>query len=175
MNWAELSPGTELAIEKISPEDTLAASYPGTVVNAGAESPWIASRAIWPNKEIEQAGLRFVPDDLLNEFFSPTHNYNVFSIWTPEGALRGWYANVTHPATIDFSVQPPLLRWYDLYVDLIAFPDGRYVILDEDELEESGLAASNPSLHRMILEMRDELVRLFENRAFPFHEVSIER
>jgi hypothetical protein len=53
---------------------------------------------------------------------------------------------------------------------LIALPNGVYVVRDEDELEESGLATSDPALHKLILDTRDELIRLFEHRAFPFHE-----
>jgi predicted RNA-binding protein associated with RNAse of E/G family len=168
--WPDLAAGTELRIVKRSPEGGEVTRYPGWVIEAGAPLPWIAARANWVTKVVEMDGLRFVPGDRLHEFFSPEHHFNLFSVWSPEGELRGWYANVTHPTTIEWSTAPPTLYWHDLYVDLIALPNGVYVVRDEDELEESGLATSDPALHKLILDTRDELIRLFEHRAFPFHE-----
>lgn len=164
--------GTELRIVKVSPEGEQVTSYPGWVIDAGAPAPWIAARADWVRRVVEMDGLRFVPGDRLHEFFSPRHGYNLFSVWSPEGELRGWYANVTHPTRIDFTSAPISLYWHDLYVDLIGLPDGSFAVRDEDELEAAGLAASDPSLHAHVLAMRDELLRLYHARAFPFHERS---
>lgn len=168
--WPPLTIGTELRIVKVSPEGAEVTGYPGWVIEAGARAPWIALRADWVRRVVEMDGLRFVPGDRLHEFFSPRHGYNLFSVWSPEGTLRGWYANVTHPTRIDFATAPPTLFWHDLYVDLIGLPDGLFTVRDEDELAASGLATSDPALHGRILGTRDELVRLFRARAFPFHE-----
>lgn len=168
--WPDLLPGTELVIVKVSPEGERVTTYPGWVIDASSPQPWIAARADWVRKVVEMDGLQFIPGDTLHEFFSPLHPYNLFSVWSPEGVLRGWYANVTHPTTIDFETVPPTLFWHDLYVDLIALPDGRFAVRDEDELLEAGLAERDPNLHALIERTRDELIALFEARAFPFHE-----
>jgi hypothetical protein len=169
-SWPAMPVGAELRIVKLSPEGEEVASYPGWIVAAGAPPPWIAARADWVRRIVEMNGLQFIPGDRLHEFFSPAHGYNLFSVWAPDGTLRGWYANVTHPTTIDFATTPPTLFWHDLYIDLIGLPDGAVAVRDEDELDVSGLAARDPELHGQILKTRDELLRLFRARAFPFHE-----
>lgn len=54
-------------------------------------------------------------------------------------------------------------------MDLVVLPDGTTIIRDEDELAEAALAVSDSALHAMILDARDELLRLAGERAVPFH------
>ena len=169
-DWPAFQIGNELRIVKISPEGEEVTTYPGWIIDAGAAAPWIALKADWVRKVVEMDGLQFIPGDTLHEFFSPVHWFNLFSVWSPEGTLRGWYANVTRPTRIDSSTIPATLYWPDLYVDLIGLPSGEFAIRDEDELQESDLEVTDPALHAHILSVRDELVRLFENQSFPFHE-----
>lgn len=168
--WPVLAADRELRVVKWSPAGEPVTSYQGWVIDAGSPNDWIAVRADWTTRLVEMNGLRFVPGDRLHEFFSPAHPFNVLSVWSPEGALRGWYANVTHPAMLDATTEPPTLIWHDLFIDLIGLPDGAMAIRDEDELAASGLADSDPALYRAVLESRDRLVALFAQRAFPFHE-----
>ena len=72
--------------------------------------------------------------------------------------LRGWYCNVGKPALLDGDC----LSYVDLALDLLVFPDGRQVVLDEDEFlnldlspvdRQQALAAleelkSSPSINR---------------------------
>jgi protein associated with RNAse G/E len=129
-------------------------------------------RAEWTRRVVELDGLQFIPGDRLHEFFSPADCFNVISVWSPDGELRGWYANVTYPTRIDASAAPIALYWHDLYIDVIGLPDGTAIVRDEDELAESGVERSDPSLYALILEGRDELLRRFERRENPFHENS---
>ena len=168
--WPSLAAGTELRIVKLGPDGREATSYPGHVIDCGAPTPWIVARADWVLKPIELDGLRFLPGDRLHEFFSPVEPFNVFSVWSPNGDLRGWYANVTYPARLELAPDPIALYWHDLYLDVIGLPDGAVTVCDEDELAGSGLASSDPDLHAMIVRARDELLRRFAARAFPFHE-----
>jgi hypothetical protein len=168
--WPVLTVGTELRIVKLSPDGEQVTTYPGWVIDAGQPEPWIAARADWVRKIVEMDGLRFVPGDRLHEFFSPAHPFNLFSVWSPQGVLRGWYANVTHPSRLDTTSTPSTLCWHDLYLDVIGLPDGTCVVRDEDELAESGLESADPALYRLILKTRDDLLSRFKSRAFPFHE-----
>ena len=168
--WSALETGMPLEIVKLAPDGSVAARYPGVIIDANPAPTWITVRTTWTMRETEMDGLRFVPGDELHEFFSPDHGFNVFSAFSPEGDLRGWYANVARPAWIDVTTVPPILFWHDLYVDLILLPDGAPVVRDEDELAVSNLASSDPELHAAILKTRDELIALAEARAFPFNE-----
>lgn len=168
--WAALTVGRSLTVVKLAPDGSEVTRYPGVVSEAGAVAPWVAVAATWVTKVVNLDGLTFVPGDTMYEFFSPVDPFNVFAVFSPEGVLRGWYANVTHPASLDTATDPPTLRWHDLYVDVVALPDGRVTVRDEDELAESRLATTDPLLHARILAARDELLRLVALRAFPFHQ-----
>jgi hypothetical protein len=59
--------------------------------------------------------------------------YNVFEIYAREdGELRGWYCNVSCPAEIDGE----FISYVDLALDLLVFPDGSQIVLDEDEFSQ---------------------------------------
>ncbi|HKG25377.1 MAG TPA: DUF402 domain-containing protein [Thermomicrobiales bacterium] len=168
--WPALPLGTTLRIVKLAPDGAEVATYPGVVVEAGASPPWVVLRATWVSRQHNLDGLLFVPGDTLHEFFSPAHPFNVFSVFAPEGNLRGWYANVTYPSRLDTTTNPFTLSWHDLYLDVVALPGGTVVVRDEDELDAAGLMSSDPQLHAEILAARDELLRRFQAREFPFHE-----
>ena len=170
--WPELPLGTPLQIVKLAPDGTEAARYPGEVIEAGAPPPWVAVRATWVSRAHNLDGLRFIAGDRLHEYFSPAHPFNVFSVFAPDGTLRGWYANVTYPARLEPTTDPPTLTWHDLYLDVVALPDGTTVVRDEDELADAGLATTDADLHAAILAARDDLLARWHNRAFPFHESS---
>jgi len=77
---------------------------------------------------------------------------------------------VTYPSRLDTTTNPFTLSWHDLYLDVVALPGGTVVVRDEDELDAAGLMSSDPQLHAEILAARDELLRRFQAREFPFHE-----
>ena len=168
--WPELVPGTALTVVKLAPDGSEVARYPGTVIEAGVVRPWIAVRATWQSRILDLDGLLFVPGDTLHEYFSPKDRFNAFAVFAPDGTLRGWYANVTHPAALHAATDPPTLRWHDLYLDVVALPTGTIAIRDEDELVEAAVADRNPALHAAILATRDEILDRLERRVCPFHD-----
>jgi uncharacterized protein len=168
--WPNLASGATVDVVKRAPDDAVAATYPATVLDAGAPPPWIALAATWTRREIDLDGLRFTPGDDIVEYFSPIDPFNVFAVFAPHGVLRGWYGNVAYPATLDWSNGRPRLTWHDLYIDLVMLPDGQLTIRDEDELAASRLATRDPALHAAILAARDRMQDLARRRAFPFHD-----
>ena len=56
--------------------------------------------------------------------------YNVYHWLDPDGGTLGFYFNVGHTDTIE----PDLLAWRDLIVDVVVRPDGDMDVLDEEEL-----------------------------------------
>jgi predicted RNA-binding protein associated with RNAse of E/G family len=74
--------------------------------------------------------------DRLVETFYSDRWYNVFAVYNrDDGALKGWYCNVTRPATIT----DVLVSSDDLALDVWVSPDGAVTILDEDEFEALAL------------------------------------
>jgi hypothetical protein len=169
--WSALLLGTELTIVKLAPDGSEAARYRGQVLGQRPDS-WLLVQATWANRKIELGGLSFCPGDELLEWFSPQHPFNAFAVFSPRDRCKGWYANVAYPARLDASMDPPVLIWHDLYLDLVGLPDGSFTVRDDDELLASGLAHANPELHARILGARSELIRRFQHRLPPFVAVS---
>jgi uncharacterized protein len=165
--WSSLLPGAEVSIVKLAPDGSEAARYQGEVVGHCCDS-WVLVQATWTNQAIDLGGLSFCPGDNLLEWFSPRHPFNAFAVFSSAARLKGWYANVTHPARLDATQDPPVLIWHDLYLDLVGLADGSFTIRDEDELLASGLSRAEPELHARILEAQSELIRRFEHRLPPF-------
>jgi uncharacterized protein len=165
--WSSLPLGADLTVVKLAPDGSEAARYQGEVVGHYPES-WVLVLATWSNRTINLGGLSFCPGDTLLEWFSPRHPFNAFAVFSPADQLKGWYANVTHPARLDAGQDPPILIWHDLFLDLVGLADGSFTIRDEDELLASGLPHAEPELYARIREAQSELVRRFEHRLPPF-------
>jgi hypothetical protein len=168
--WPALSPGTALTVVKLAPDGSEVTRYPGRVITAAAPPPWLVVEARWVNRRVDLDGLAFVPGDTLHEFFSPVDRFNVFAVIAPDGSLRGWYANVTHPTALDLDTDPPNLVWHDLFLDVVALPNGPVTVRDEDELAEANLATADPVLYAAIVETRDDILRRVAAGGFPFHQ-----
>lgn len=147
---------------KHAPDGREQTRYGGTRIPS--EPDWIAVRAEWVHGEYDLGYLHFRNGDYLDEYFSLSQPYNAFALFRGDGAFQGWYCNVTHPTRVTSQE----IHWHDLYVDVIVYPDGRTLVLDEDELAESGLESTDPGLHEMILAARDELLQMARDHAYPF-------
>jgi hypothetical protein len=174
--WHELKQGTTIEIVKRSAKHggEEQARYPATVIGSSLPAPWVVLETHWTMGRHDQGLLVFENGDTLHEIFSPVHPYNAFAVYTPAGELKGWYANVDWPAVLETEGDERILVWNDLYLDVVAVSDGRVEVLDEDELEESGLADSNPDLHARILTARDELLARFRDRRPPFNGTEVD-
>jgi len=176
-SWDSLQPGARITIVKRSAkhhgEDRV--SYPATVVASDLSAPWIETETHWTLGTIVQAHLTFETGDILREIFSPVHPFNAFAAYTAQGDFKGWYANVTYPTLLDTSAKPSRLIWHDLFIDIVATPDGTVAVLDEDELTDSGLADTDPDLAARILAALDHLLARFQRRQPPFYQSKINR
>ena len=80
--------------------------------------------------------LRLCRGDRFIEFYFDNHWYNIFEVHAREDdRLKGWYCNISFPAEITDSC----VKYRDLALDLIVYPDGRQVVLDEDEFSRLSL------------------------------------
>lgn len=168
--WPILPPGTAVVVVKLAPDGGEVTRYPAVVREGGSPRPWLAVEARWTGARVELDGLVFAPGDTLWEYFSPIDPFNVFALFAPDGRLKGWYANATHPTTLVVDAEPPRVVWHDLYLDVVGLADGSAAVRDEDELAEAGVADRDPVLFAAILAARDELLDRLERRRFPFHD-----
>jgi len=170
MPWTAFPMGKRMQVVKLRPDGTVATTYPGTVIDAQAPGGWLAVEAVWTRDPIEIDGLLFNPGDHVHEYFSDREHFNVFAVFSPAGALRGWYANVTYPSWMGSEEGAPTIYWQDLYVDVIGLRSGEAFVRDEDELEAARADFKDHSLVDTIQAARDELLRRYHAREFPFHE-----
>ncbi|MET7883874.1 DUF402 domain-containing protein [Streptomyces avermitilis] len=102
----------------------------------------VTVRAPWAGDGVRDFGfVRFEPGDVFTEYYWRDRWYAVKEVRDGRGALKGWYCDITRPATL---VGAELVV-EDLDLDLWRSADGTAVLrLDEDEFAASGLAASDP-------------------------------
>lgn len=151
-------------IVKVSPVGKPPVRYEGDLIPS--PDGWIAARATWVHGDMDLGYLDFRNGDYLDEYFALDRPYNAFALYRADRTFVGWYCNVTHPTTATGTE----IQWHDLYLDVIVYPDGQTLVLDEDELADSGLETSNPQLFRMIVSGRDELLELAKSGSYPFSE-----
>jgi len=187
-----LLPGSSIHVRKLRPDRSQAFAWDGQVLQCDATG--IVLRATFNVPVVELGFTTFRQGDEFIEFYywdaSPrdTSNaggpgldgdasggspdlgrpegvryYNVFQISAPDGTLKGWYCNLGLPAELE--VESRTLSYVDLALDVWANPDGSFVVLDEDELEE--LLEQHPELTDAAQQGRTALLALAESRNLP--------
>ncbi|MFJ8113217.1 DUF402 domain-containing protein [Streptomyces sp. NPDC096132] len=124
----------------------------------------IAVRAPWAGDGVRDFGfVRFETGDVFTEYYWRDRWYAVKEVRAATGALKGWYCDVTRPATL-FGTE---LVVEDLDLDLWRSADGTDVRrLDEDEFAESGLARTDPEAAAAAVAALDELETLAREGDF---------
>lgn len=127
--------------------------YPAELV--ADDGTRIAVRAPWSGEGVRDFGfVRFEPGDVFTEYYWRDRWYAVKEVRDAAGALKGWYCDITRPATLSGAE----LVVEDLDLDLWRSADGTDVLrLDEDEFAESGLARSDPEAAAAAVAALDEL------------------
>ena len=99
-------------------------------------------------------------NDRFVETFYTDRWYNIFEIHDrDDDQLKVWYCNLGRPALLE----PGTVSYVDLALDLLVYPDGRQVVLDEDEYallpldaaEKSQVEAALQELQRKLREITD--------------------
>lgn len=108
--------------------------------------------------------LRFVPGDRFLEYYYLRRPYALWEVRTAAGALKGWYCNINTLPVIEADT----LRFDDLLLDVIVYPDGRYQMLDRDEFQ-AAVAAGLPEDRAALAESAlSEVLGMLHAGAAPF-------
>lgn len=128
-------------------------SYPADLL--ADDGTRVAVRALWAGSGTRDFGfVRFEPGDVFTEYYWRDRWFSVKEVRTGDGALKGWYCDITRPAVLEDGE----LVVEDLDLDLWVSADGSSVLrLDEDEFEESGLAGRDPKAADRAVQALDEL------------------
>lgn len=130
--------------------------YPAELVRDDGNH--VTVRAAWAGKGVRDFGfVRFEPGDVFMEHYWRDRWYAVKEVRAADGTLKGWYCDITRPATRSGAE----LVVEDLDLDLWRSADGTAVLrLDEDEFAESGLTESDPEAATAAVAALDELEAL---------------
>lgn len=111
----------------------------------------IVLQAYFDRDDLDLHGMQLARGDRFVETYYTDRWYNIFEIHAhQDDTLRGWYCNIGRPVEIDGET----ISYIDLSLDLLVFPDGRQIVLDEDEFEAIEIT---PDLRRRALQALHDL------------------
>jgi len=111
--------------------------YHGSLIERNGSQ--IKLEAFFDRQDTNVQGLLIGKGDRFIETWFTDRWYNIFEIHArADDSLRGWYCNIGCPAKIDGNT----ISYIDLSLDLLVFPDGRQIVLDEDEFEALDIDSS---------------------------------
>lgn len=152
-----------ITVIKLDEEGEEKLRYQGVVLDRGRT--YIKLEARFQIEEVYIEEMTFRRNDRFIEWFYTDRWYNVFEIHDREDDhLKGWYCNFTRPALIEDDV----VSAEDLALDLLVYPDGDYVILDQDEYKALDLSQDEKNAVRRAL---DYLKRRVEFAEAPFDSI----
>ncbi|HWQ84076.1 MAG TPA: DUF402 domain-containing protein [Anaerolineales bacterium] len=136
----------QLTVLKLKPTGELIWSYSGRLLELAGSR--LVLEAFFDLEDRLKEGMLFAKGDRFIETYYSDRWYNIFTIYSRgDDSLRGWYANIARPALFERNT----VSYVDLALDLLVFPDGRQVVLDEDEFVELDLAAEEKAAARQAL------------------------
>jgi uncharacterized protein len=139
--------------------DEVTWQYEGAELSRDENS--ITVEAFFNRDDIPFQGIILKRNDRFVETFYTDKWFNIFEIYDrDDGALKGWYCNITKPAIIEEGS----VSYVDLALDLWVSADGQQAVLDEDELEELNL---DEELKQRVYSGLRELEQHFESKNPP--------
>jgi hypothetical protein len=138
-------------------------SYQGLVRERNEEYVCIDAHFALEDRDLGYIRLR--RGDHFREWFYRDRWFNIFRVADGEtNSLKGWYCNITRPP----SINKRQIAAEDLCLDIFVYPDGRMLLLDEDDFEEL-------KLEKHEVEKAWQAVaaigRLVDKRLPPFDEI----
>ncbi len=127
--------------------------YSGTVVCSTENS--LLLEAFFNRSDLPFHGLILREGDRFLEIYFTDRWYNIFEIYDKSNdELKCWYCNVTSPTFVNDTI----VSYRDLALDLLVFPDGTQLVLDEDEFAVLNFSEEEKAFALAAL---DELKTLF--------------
>lgn len=124
---SETLAGRTLYVHKLRHDRTPVFRWQARVLEQTPEHILLAGRFGAPRRDLGYVVLEH--GDLFLEWYYFDRCYNIFQVYSAQGTLKGWYCNIgLPPEQVDGD-----LHYVDLALDVFVYPDGRYLVLDEDE------------------------------------------
>ena len=139
-------------------------SYQGLLCEICDEYVCIEAEFGFPDRDLGYVVLR--TGDVFREWFFRDRWFNIFRVADGRSQrLKGWYCNITRPPQFGSD----WIAAEDLCLDVFVYPDGRTLILDEEEFVNLDLSEKERRTARKAVQEIQKMVRL---RLAPFDEIS---
>lgn len=125
-----------LLIRKYDHLGNMKVHYEGRLVNRDVQGRCIIAEAEWISPTARLGYVTLNAGDVFIETFYENRWYNIFEIQSPQGQVKGWYANITRPARIVPQANKLEIEWDDLALDVWMWPNGKMQTMDEHEFED---------------------------------------
>jgi predicted RNA-binding protein associated with RNAse of E/G family len=153
-----------VTVQKCAPDGTPVFAYLAELAERLPNAARLSAH--WERAPLSLGYTTFDTGDQFTEWFYGDRWYNVLRIQgAADGALKGWYCNITTPAEIGVSV----ITYRDLYLDLWVHAEGTALVLDEDEFDA---AALDSATRQQALGGLAALQVALKARRGPFSELS---
>ena len=153
-----------MLIHKRDLAEIIQVSYMGELVAQRPSVSVIAAR--WEHGMRDVGYTVFAPQDRFTEYFYADQWFNIMRVGTAAmGTLKGWYCNITRPATLTATD----ITYDDLFLDVWVQPDGTMLVLDEDEFVAANL---DTTLQQQTRAGLAEVRRWVQERLGPFTELT---
>jgi protein associated with RNAse G/E len=137
----------KITVVKQNPEGQETWRYTGTILARGKN--YLVLEAFFDREDMEFHGMLLCKGDRFVETYYFNRWYNIFEIHNqPDDRLKGWYCNISSPAI----EKDGLLIYRDFALDLLVFPNGFQLVLDEDEFETLSLSTKERKMALAALE-----------------------
>jgi len=152
-----------ITVHLVKPRKQRTVIYEGMIL---AEEPGhLLVHARWERQAMDLGYVVFAPGDHFFEHYYSERWYNIFEVRSAEGALKGWYCNITRPACFEGDV----VTSEDLELDLFVAPDRQQLLrLDLDEFAALALEVHEPEAYDAALRALRELEEMARTGAPPF-------
>jgi protein associated with RNAse G/E len=149
----------KVAVIKLNPQGQETWRYNGKILAEDDTS--ILLEAYFNRDDLLFHGIQLRENDRFIEKYYNNRWYNIFEIHDrDDDCLKGWYCNITEPALFT----PNRIEYKDLALDVLVYPNGEYLILDEDEF---GVLEISEDTRKQALNALDDLIDLIEAGYLP--------
>ena len=125
-----------VTVIKQDPYGNAKIQYQGEIISRSAHS--VVIQAYWKQEAKDLGYTVFEPGDRFVEYYYTERWFNIFAIENKNGTRKGWYCNITEPATIT----DEYITQIDLFLDVWVDPRGVPLILDEDEFAAASMLST---------------------------------
>ncbi len=155
------APGHQVAVRKLLWGGKPGYTWSGHVAEVDREK--LVIEAVFQAGHRDLGYVVFEMGDLFFEFYYFQRWFNIEQVYSTDGDLKGWYCNIAMPPAIsDYEIS-----FVDLAADVFVYPDGRYLLLDQEEFEADIRDLYPPEVGRAARDGLAELLSWIEQGSLP--------